>query len=115
MITAKDIRVRSRYDMRNRGYEVQADTLIRSVAVVREMDIVNQSMSVEWMERRLKEEILHKVYGDIRARLRDDKYGVKFQVMDQEEPYLSKMQVVDLIDRVFNSVTNLIDEKMKVD
>lgn len=35
--------------------------------------------------------------------------------MDQEEPYLSRMQVVDLIDEVFNSVADLIDEKMKVD
>ena len=46
---------------------------------------------------------------------RDGMYGVKFKVMDQEEPYLSKMQAVDLIDQVFNSVTALIDEKMKVD
>lgn len=115
MITAKDIRVKSRYDLRTRGYDIQADALFRSVAVVREMDLVNGSMSVEWMERRLKEEILHKVYGDIRARLRNDMYDVKFKVMDHEDPYLSPMQVVDLIDEVFRSVTSLIDEKMKVD
>lgn len=115
MITAKDIRVESRYDMRTRGYEVRADALLRSVAVVREMDLVNQSMSVEWMERRLKEEILYKLYGDITNRLRNEMYEVKFRVMDQEESHLSKMQVVDLIDQVFNGVTDLIDEKMKVD
>jgi hypothetical protein len=71
-------------------------------------------MVAEYHLRRLKEQILYKLYGEIRDRIRNDMYEVKFKVMDQEEPYLSKMQAIDLIDKVFNSVTDLIDEKMKV-
>lgn len=116
MITAKDIRIRSRENKAEMCTDIEANVVLRGVARISEIEIIqSRGMLVDRLERQLKQQILWKLYGDIQARLRDDMYGVKFQVMDQEEPYLSKMQVVDLIDQVFNSVTNLIDEKMKVD
>jgi hypothetical protein len=115
MITAKDIEIKSRYRQEARVTEVQADVLLRAVGTVRDYDTHEGAMSVEWMEMRLKEEILHKLYSDIRAKLRDGMYDAKFRIMDQSEPYFSKMQAADMIDRVFKDVLDLIDEKMKVE
>ena len=116
MITAKDIRISQRRNMAERCIDLDASVILRGVARISEFELMqSRGMTVERLERRLKQEILYKVYGDIRARLRDDIYEVKFKVMDREDPYLSPMQVVDLIDEVFRSVTSLIDEKMKVD
>jgi hypothetical protein len=115
MITAKDIEIKSYYRKETRATEVQADVLLRAVGTVRDPDIYEGAMSVEWMEMRLKEEILHKLYSDIRAKLRDGRYDVKFWIRDQADPYFSKMQAADMIDRVFKDTLDLIDEKMKVD
>ncbi len=116
MITAKDIRVTSRGNLAERCTDFEASVTLRTAARIADRELVlSRGMVSEYRLRRLKEEILYKLYGDIRDRIRNDMYDAKFKVMDQEEPYLSKMQVVDLIDEVFNSVTALIDEKMKVD
>lgn len=116
MITARDIRIRSREDKAERCTDFEAEVVLRNAVRVSEIEIIqSRGMLVEQLNRRLKQQILYKLYGDIVDRLRNEMYDVKFRVMDQEEPYLSRMQVVDLIDQVFNGVTDLIDEKMKVD
>lgn len=116
MITAKDIRIRSRENKAEMCTDLEASVVLRGVARISEIEIIqSRGMLVGKLERQLKQQILWKLYGDIQAILRDDMYDVKFKVMDQEEPYLSNMQVVDLIEQVFNNVTALIDEKMKVD
>jgi hypothetical protein len=116
VITARDIQIRSRENKAERCTDFEAEVVLRNVARVSEIEIIqSRGMLVEQLNRRLKGQILYKLYGDIADRLRNVMYDVKFRVMDQEEPYLSKMQAIDLIDEVFNGVTNLIDEKMKVD
>lgn len=115
MITAKDIRIHSRANLAERCTDFDAEVVMRSAVRISETEIMqSRGMLVEHHTRRLKQQILYKLYGDIADKLRNDMYDVKFRVMDREEPYLSKMQVVDLIDEVFNSVVDLIDEKMKV-
>lgn len=116
MITAKDIRISSRENKTERCTDFEAEVVLRITARISEIEnIQSRGMLVEHTNRGLKQQILYKVYGDIVDRLHSEMYDVQFRVMDQEEPYLSRMQVVDLIHQVFNSVTNLIDEKMKVD
>jgi hypothetical protein len=116
VITAKDITIRSRKNLAERCTDFEASVMLQAARRITEREqVLSRGLAVEQYVRQLKEQILYKLYGDIQARLRNDMYDVKFRVMDQEEPYLSKMQAVDLIDRVFNSVTDLIDEKMKVD
>ena len=114
MITAKDIKVKSSYRVETRSFEVDARVVLQAVGTVRDYDSQCGAMAVEWMERRLKQEILHKVYSDIQAKLRDVLYDTKFKVLDRAEHIMTRYQSVDLIDQVLRGVMDLIDEKMKV-
>ena len=116
MITAKDIKIRSRMNLAEKCTDFEASVMLQAARRITEREqVLSRGLATEQYVRQLKEQILYKLYGEIRDRIRNDMYDVKFKVMDQEEPYLSKMQAIDLIDKVFNSVTTLIDEKMKVD
>lgn len=114
MITAKDIKVKSFYRVETCSFDVDARVVLQAVGTVRDYDVRCGAMTVEWMEQRLKGEILHKVYSDIQAKLRDVLYDTKFKVMDGAEHIMTRYQAVDLIDQVFREVMDLIDEKMKV-
>lgn len=116
MITAKDIHISHRHNHSEYRLEILAEVHLRGMATVSEQQqIVSRGMSVEHLEQRLKKEILNKLYGDIRFKLAEALYDAKQMVMDWGMQHVSPLQTVDQIDRVFRSVADLIDEKMKVD
>jgi hypothetical protein len=118
MIKESDIRVRDREVKGLNSHQVEAEVLLRASGSV---PFEEGLYGIERMKVRLKQDILHKVYGEILHAVREELYDLKSKVAepvrDREGPWVDHyipLATLDHIDAAYNRLINLITEKMKV-